>query len=59
MTKKDAKENEKLMRKEMLVSINTLVPESTDSESWKNERRDDGREETKNIKRFDWLSVLD
>lgn len=31
--KKDVKENEKLMRKEMLVSLNTLVLEASDSES--------------------------
>lgn len=31
--KKDVKENEKLMRKEMLVSLNTLALEASDSES--------------------------
>lgn len=31
--KRDVKENEKLMRKEMLVSLNTLALEASDSES--------------------------
>lgn len=59
MREKDVKEDETLMRKEMLVPLNTLVLGSTDSQSLKNERREDWREETKNTKRFDWLSVID
>lgn len=53
---RDGGEEEKLMRKEMLVLLNTLALGSADSQSWK---RGEKMGEKRHTEPFDWLSLLD